>query len=68
MRHVRRFLDYEDDEAGSNRQTASLAALAVVLLLVVVSLALVHELRRKAMFEDCIMSGRMDCELQSPVH
>ena len=61
MRHVRRWVDTEDDEAGANRQTASLAALAVTLLLVVASLALVNHLRRQMTVEDCLLSGRTNC-------
>ena len=61
MRHVRRWTDLEDDQAGANRQTASLAALAVLLLLVVASLGLIHVLRYKATVEDCLLSGRTNC-------
>ncbi len=61
MRHVRRWTDIEDDQAGANRQTASLAALAVLLLLVVTSLGLIRELRYKATVEDCLLSGRTNC-------
>lgn len=61
MRHVRRWVDTEDDEAGANRQTASLAALAVTLLLVVASLALVNHLRHQVAIEDCLLSGRTNC-------
>ena len=60
MQQVRRPAG-EDCEAAANRQTASLAALAVTLLLVVVGLALVHQLRAQANFEDCVMSGRSGC-------
>ena len=61
MRHVRRWTDIEDDQAGANRQTASLAAMAVLLLLVAVGLGLIHELRYKATIEDCLLSGRTNC-------
>ncbi len=61
MRHVRRWTDIEDDQAGANRQTASLAALAVLLLLVVAGLGLVHILRYKSTIEDCLLSGRTNC-------
>lgn len=61
MRHVRRWTDIEDDEAGANRQTASLAAMAVLILLVVVGLELIHTLRYKATIEDCLLSGRTNC-------
>ena len=61
MRHIQRWTDLEDDEAGANRQTASLAALAVLLLLVLVGLELIHVLRYKATIEDCLLSGRTNC-------
>ena len=61
MRQARRWSDVEDDQAGANRQTASLAALAAMLLLVVVSLALVRELRHQSTVEDCLLSGRTNC-------
>ena len=61
MRHVQRWVDTEDDQAGANRQTASLAALAVTLFLVVVALALVNHLRYTSTVEDCLLSGRTNC-------
>ena len=51
----------EDDEAAS-RQTASLAGVAVTLLLLVVGLFLVRELHAKGMIEDCLMAGRINCD------
>lgn len=61
MRQVHRWVDPEDDEAGSNRQTASLAALALTLLLVVLALLLVNQLRYDATVGDCLLSGRTNC-------
>ena len=54
-------LDHEDDEAA-NRQTASLGGVAITLLLLVVGLFLVRELHSKAQIEDCLMSGRTNCD------
>ena len=51
----------EDEQTGANRQTSSLAALAVVLFLVIVSLALIRELRSQAAVQDCVMSGGTNC-------
>jgi hypothetical protein len=51
----------EPADQAANRQTASLAALAVTLLLIVVSLFLVDRLRAEAAFEDCVLSGRSAC-------
>jgi len=53
----------EDDRDEANRQTASLAGMAVALLLVVVGLFLIRELHAKAMVEDCLLSGRQNCDL-----
>jgi len=53
----------EPADQAANRQTASLAALAVTLLLIVVSLFLVERLRAEAAFEDCVLSGRVGCTL-----
>ncbi len=61
MRQARHWVHHEDDQAGANRQTASLAALAAMLLLVVVCLVLVRELRVKAQIEDCLLTGRTNC-------
>ena len=61
MRQAHRWVDTEDDQAGANRQTASLAALALTLLLVVVCVGLVNQLRYKTTVEDCLLSGRTNC-------
>ncbi len=53
----------EEDEDAANRQTASLAGVAITLLLLVVGLFLVHELHAKATVEDCLMAGRIQCDL-----
>ncbi len=58
-------LDAEDEEAA-DRQTASLAGVAITLLLLVVGLFLVHELHTKAVIEDCLMSGRSNCDQLIP--
>jgi hypothetical protein len=56
------FLDEIEDQETADRQTASLAGVAITLLLLVVGLFLVHELHTKAMIEDCLMSGRSNCD------
>ena len=61
IRHASRFRS-EDDFESANRQTASLAALAFALFLVVVGLFLIHALQHKAHVEDCLMAGRMNCD------
>ena len=62
MPRIGRFFVGDDDQEGANRQTASLAGLAVALLLVVVGLFLVRQLHEKSMIEDCLMSGRTNCD------
>jgi hypothetical protein len=63
MPRIARFLvSGEDDQDGANRQTASLAGLAVALLLVVAGLFLIHQLHSKTLVEDCLMAGRADCD------
>ena len=52
----------EDEAAEENRLTASLAGLAVALMLVVAGLFLIQHLRDKARIEDCLMSGRFNCD------
>jgi hypothetical protein len=55
-------LDEIEDQAAADRQTASLAGVAVTLLLVVAGLFLVHVLHDKAVIEDCLLSGRSNCD------
>ena len=60
MRRV--VLDVEAEQTEANRVTASLAGLAFALLLVVVGLFLFQHLQSKAAIEDCLLSGRMNCD------
>ena len=52
----------ETDDEAADRQTASLAGVAVTLLLLVVGLFLVRELHAKASIEDCLLAGRSNCD------
>jgi hypothetical protein len=52
----------EEDEEAANRQTASLAGVAITLLLLVLGLFLVHQLQTKVAIEDCLLAGRMQCD------
>jgi hypothetical protein len=54
--------DEPNDEAA-DRQTARLGGVAITLLLPVVSLFLVRELRGKVPIEDCLIAGRVNCNL-----
>jgi hypothetical protein len=63
MARVARFMQAgEDDQDGADRQTASLAGMAFALLLVILGLFLIHRLHAKTMIEDCLMSGRTNCD------
>lgn len=53
----------DEDQAEANRITTSLAGLAIALFLVVIGLYLVQNLASKARLEDCLMSGRTDCDV-----
>ena len=52
----------EDEQAEENRVTSSLAGLVVALLIVVAGLFLFIQLRDKARIEDCLLSGRTNCD------
>jgi uncharacterized membrane protein len=62
MRQHDHVLDEVEDQAAADRQTASLAGIAITLLLLVVGLFLVHQLHNKAVVEDCLLSGRSNCD------
>lgn len=62
MQRTSRFHFAEDDFESANRQTASLAGLAVALLVVVVGLFLIHALHQKTRVEDCLLAGRLNCD------
>ena len=55
-----------EDQAEADRQTSSLAGLAVSLLLVVLGLFLVKELHAKSIVEDCLLSGQSHCVVEAP--
>ena len=52
-----------DEQADHDRQTSSLAALAVVLALVVAALFVIQTLRTEDMVEDCLLAGHSNCDL-----
>ena len=62
MPRIARLLFVDDDQEGADRQTASLAGLAVALLLVVIGLFLVRTLHAKCVVEDCLLAGRSNCD------
>ncbi len=59
------WVDERQEEA--DRQTASLGAVAITLLLIIIGLFLVRELHAKAALEDCLLAGRTNCQMiQAP--
>ena len=56
----------EAEQEEANRVTASLAGLAMALLLVVAGLFIMQQLREKARIEDCLLSGRLNCDQLVP--
>lgn len=52
-------------QSESERQSASLAGLALTLLLVVAGLYLIDALRWQASVQDCVLSGRVACEVSA---
>jgi hypothetical protein len=51
----------DDDNANNNRR-GPLLALAVTVIIFVVGWLLVQELHKSGQLEDCILSGRTNCE------
>lgn len=64
----RRLYDEREEQASADRQTASLVAFALVLILLIAGLFLVHRLARTAALEDCLMAGRSSCGMQAVLH
>jgi hypothetical protein len=65
MRHLRYSIEDTEpdaDQAAANRQTASLAGLAVALFIVVAGLFLFRHLHATTFIEDCLLAGHTDCD------
>ena len=56
----------EQAQAEADRRTASLAGVAVTLLLLVLGLFLVRALHAESALEDCLMAGRRNCDVLVP--
>lgn len=63
MYRRRPWLSEEEAQEEANRQTASLAGVAITLLLLVLGVFLVHALRDQAQIEDCLLAGRSNCDV-----
>jgi len=55
--------DREEAARDANRQTVSLAGLAVTLAVLVVCLFLFKQLSRASAVDDCLLAGRNNCDL-----
>ncbi len=63
MLRPRPWQDDAEEQREANRQTASLAAVVITLVLLIFGLFLVRELAAKSRLEDCLLSGRRNCDL-----
>ena len=57
-----RWLEREREQEEANRQTASLAGLALALAFVVIGVFLIRELHAKAVVEDCLLAAQLNCD------
>jgi hypothetical protein len=55
----------EDEESGENR-TPAVAGLIIAIVLLVVGLWLARELTTASKMQDCLMSGRTNCNVIQP--
>jgi hypothetical protein len=62
MYQRRPWLSDEEAQEEANRQTASLAGVAITLLLLVIGVFLVHALHVESEVEDCLLAGRNNCD------
>ena len=64
MARVRRLVvSPGEGQEQMDRQTVSLAGLAVVLFLVVASLYVTRQLAAKAVIEDCLLANLVNCDI-----
>ncbi len=64
MAHIQRLpLSRDEEQELADRKTASLAGLAVTLLVVVAGLYVMHQLAVTTAVEDCLLAGRSNCDV-----
>lgn len=56
-------LSGDEEQELADRKTASLAALALTLFIVVVGLFVLHQLAATSAAEDCLLAGRSNCDI-----
>lgn len=63
MVKIYRLVFSQPDPEEADRQTLGLASIAIVLFLLVTSLAIFKQLHRIGHVEDCMMQGRNNCDV-----
>jgi hypothetical protein len=58
----------EPEQGGNQSQGPAIAGLAVAVVLLVVGLWLAHALTAASKMQDCLMSGRTNCNVIEPAH
>jgi hypothetical protein len=56
----------EPEQDGSGSRTPAIAGLAIAVVLLVVGVWLAHELTAASKMQDCLMSGRTNCNVIEP--
>jgi hypothetical protein len=56
----------EPKQDGGGSRTPAIAGLAIAVVLLVVGLWLAHELSAASKMQDCLMSGRTNCNVIEP--
>jgi hypothetical protein len=63
MAKIYRLVFTDDDREDADRQTLSLAGLALTLLILVVCVFLMKQLHQKSTIEDCLLAGHRNCDV-----
>ena len=66
MAKIYRLVFNDRDADAADRRTASLAGLAVTLLVLVICMWVTRQLQAKSAIEDCLMAGRTNCDILVP--
>jgi hypothetical protein len=55
--------EIEEDDAAATRRSAGLIGIAITLALLVAGLFLIKQLHHSSMIEDCLLTGRTNCDV-----
>ena len=58
----------EPEKDGSGSRAPAIAGLAIAVVLLAVGIWLAHELTAASKMQDCLMSGRTNCNVVQPAH